>query len=79
MINKRSSLVAVSIVCALIGTTYAQLSNATIRGTVSDPSGAVMPQARVELQNTQTNEQREKTASSEGFFLFPALLPVNIS
>ena len=42
----------------------------SIVGTVADPSGAVVPNARVTLSNTQTRDIRNTTANAEGFFVF---------
>jgi hypothetical protein len=47
----------------------------SIRGTVSDPSGAVLSGAQVLVLNQGTNEQREQNADASGSFEF-ILLPV---
>ena len=57
----------------------AQLSNATIKGTVTDASGAVLPQAVVELINTGTGEKREQRTSGEGIYTFNGLPPSDFS
>jgi outer membrane receptor protein involved in Fe transport len=44
----------------------AQLSTATMFGTVSDPTGAVIPDATVVLTQTQTNFTRETKTNGEG-------------
>lgn len=54
---------------------HAQLSTADIVGTVTDPTGALVPNAKVTLQNADTREQREATTNSSGDYLF-TLLPV---
>lgn len=54
---------------------YAQLSNATIKGTVTDPSGAAIPQASLELVNTGTNEHRTGKTNEQGSYDFTALPP----
>ena len=53
----------------------AQLSTADIVGTVTDPSGALVPNAKVTLQNTDTHDQRTAVTSGTGDYLF-TLLPV---
>jgi hypothetical protein len=55
---------------ALQAQTTAQLS-----GTVTDPSGAVVPGAKVELVNDATKDSRVVTTNSAGLYSFPALLP----
>ena len=50
------------------GVAQAQLSTATINGTVSDPSGAVIPDATVTLKNVGTNVDRSTTTNSAGNF-----------
>jgi hypothetical protein len=51
----------------------AQLDKATILGTVSDPSGAVIPNARVVLQNMGTSVVTQLTTDGKGFFIAPVL------
>src|SRR3977135_668406 len=54
---------------------YAQLSGATLSGTVTDPSGGVVPQATILLKNIATGIQRANTTNSAGFYVSPNILP----
>ena len=45
----------------------------TILGTVKDSSGGVVPQAKVTIVNTDTNDTRTATTGDDGSFRFPAL------
>jgi hypothetical protein len=49
--------------------------NSSMNGTVSDPSGAVVPNASLTLLNTQTGTQRSVLSDSQGRFTFDALTP----
>ena len=44
-------------------------------GTVTDPAGAVVPDAKVQLNNTDTNETKETITNSAGQFTFPGVAP----
>src|ERR1039458_9352752 len=46
---------------------------ATLEGTVTDSSRAVIPGAAVTLRNTSTNQTRAATTNGEGFFHADAL------
>jgi len=48
---------------------------AQLDGTVKDSSGAVIPDAKVTLQNTETDQIRTVLSSSEGQYVLPNLLP----
>ena len=67
--------IALLVCTGLLSPLQGQLSNATIRGTVTDPSGAVVTQAHVTLSNLGTGEHWEKQTNGEGNFDFPALSP----
>src|SRR5437762_7858874 len=45
----------------------------TISGTVQDPNGAVVPNAKVVLKDEKTGLTRDTTTSDGGTFLFPDL------
>ena len=47
--------------------------NAAISGTVTDPSGAVIPNAAITLTDTATGQVRQATSNGAGTFLFPNL------
>ena len=50
-------------------------TTAQLSGTVTDPSGAVIPGAKVALVNEATQDTRVVTTNSAGLYSFPALLP----
>ena len=57
--------------------TYAQVVGATLSGTVTDASGAAVPNTHVSIRNTATDVNREVTADAAGFYTAPNLLPGN--
>ena len=59
-------------------TAGAQVS-ATLNGTVTDATGAVIPGANVVLTNDATKESRTGVSNDSGYFAFPALLPATYS
>src|ERR1041384_6253021 len=58
---------------ALVAPVYAQSDRGAIGGTVTDPSGAVVPNAKVTATNLDTNEVRETTSSDVGSYQLPEL------
>jgi len=52
---------------------YAQADKARIVGTVSDPTGAVIPNATVTAKNTKTNTERETTSDERGYYVLTNL------
>jgi len=55
--------------------TRAQVAGATLSGTVTDPSGAILPQAMISVRNVSTDITRNTTTSASGFYSVPNLLP----
>ena len=52
-----------------VGTARAQSSNATLHGTISDPSGAVLPGVTVSLESPSTGLKREAVTNEAGLFV----------
>ena len=52
---------------------FAQSDRGSITGTVTDPSGAVVPNAKVTATSLDTGEARETTTSGEGSYTLPEL------
>src|SRR5829696_9292275 len=48
---------------------------AGIQGTISDSSGALVPQAKVTLKDLETGKVQEVTSSDEGFYRMLGLAP----
>src|SRR5690349_15823073 len=59
--------------------TFSQTGTTSLRGTVTDPSGSVVPGATVILKNLGSNTQRTVTTSSVGEYQFLLLPPGNYS
>ncbi|MGH9439930.1 MAG: carboxypeptidase regulatory-like domain-containing protein, partial [Terriglobia bacterium] len=53
----------------------AQVAGATLSGTVTDPTGAVIPNAGLSIQNTATGVVRTVTTDASGFYSAPNLQP----
>ena len=57
------------------GTLQAQLSTASLSGTVVDPSSAGIPSATITLESTLQKYAREAVTGSEGSYVMPAIPP----
>src|SRR5689334_18731868 len=57
----------------------AQGAGATLSGTVTDRSGAVIPKAEISAKNTATGVVRSSETNSAGFYTVPGLPPGNYS
>jgi hypothetical protein len=66
-------VLAISLLSA--GRAHAQVSGATLIGTVKDPSGAIIPQAQVAITDVATGVTRNVTTGSAGLYTAPNLLP----
>jgi hypothetical protein len=51
--------------------------NASLSGTVTDQTGAIIPDATVSLVDKETNQTRTAPTSPAGLFVFNALSPTN--
>ncbi len=73
----RSSLLLGSLVLSLFCSTllYAQTTNGNLRGNVTDPNGAVLPNAAVTVKNRNTNAVRKAVTNEEGSFAVDNLPP----
>jgi len=63
------------ILASPVPSAYGQVANATLVGTVVDPTGAVIPEATVTVRNVATNETRTTMTTSDGLYRIPNLLP----
>src|SRR5260370_12834654 len=52
----------------------AQVAGATLSGTVTDPSGAAIADARVSVLNKATGVTRDATTGASGFYSVPNLI-----
>ncbi|MGH9354764.1 MAG: carboxypeptidase regulatory-like domain-containing protein, partial [Terriglobia bacterium] len=58
---------------------HAQVTGATLSGTVTDPSGAVIPNVQVSIRNTSTGITRNAKTDASGLYNAPNLLPGSYS
>src|ERR1044071_5595160 len=71
-----SSLVRLSLALSLVAAaTWAQESRAIISGTVTDPQGAAVPAAVVDIKNLDTNVASKTVTNDHGLFTVPPLNP----
>ena len=56
-------------------TAAAQTATGTLQGRVIDASGAVIPGAKVTVENQRTSVKQELTTNAEGVFVQPFLQP----
>ena len=72
MISNRTPLIVAKLVLIFCTAALAQ-DTASITGTITDPSGAAIPNAKVELTNSEHGISRSGTSNSSGDFLFASL------
>src|ERR1700681_1335968 len=70
------SVIAILAIASLFtGQANAQVSGATLSGTITDPSGGVIAGAQVSIVNTATGVARAVTSDAAGLYSAPNLLP----
>lgn len=71
------TLIGVGIVLLALGagTSAAQVTNAVLQGIVTDPQGAVLPGASVQVRNAESGLTRDVVTDERGFYRAPALPP----
>ena len=67
-----SVLIILAIASLSASQACAQVSGATLSGTVTDPSGAVIAGARVSIANKATGVVHDVSTDSAGFYLAPS-------
>jgi len=78
MYHKRILVLSLFVLLAGATAGHAQ-STATLSGTVTDPSGAVVPQAHVSVRNLSTGVERAVGSDAAGYYAVPSLQPGNYS
>ena len=76
MAFKRCRQISLLVVLLSVATAVlAQMEMATLSGTVTDQNGAAIPDARVQVTNSDTDVTVATVTNRTGLFLFPALKP----
>ena len=69
----RANVLTALTAVAFFNPLFAQSVTSEIKGTVSDPQGAAVPSARVEIRDADTNATFRATTSERGGFAVPSL------
>ncbi len=72
LFHRHASILVVLFVSAAL---FAQTNTARLEGVVQDPTGAVVPGAKVTVVNVKTQIHSEATSDPQGNYLFPSLPP----
>src|ERR1051326_9409289 len=69
----------IAALCQFFATTalYAQISNASINGTVRDATGAGVPETAILLRNTATGVETRTITNDQGIYIILNILPGN--
>src|SRR5690348_4439971 len=70
-----STLLAALVVLGLGSAVYAQIGNASLTGTVTDASGAVVPNATITLRSINQSFTRFTKTGPDGQYVIPTLPP----
>ena len=65
----------VGVCLVFLAFSFTALAQSTLTGTVTDSTGAVVPQAKVVAHLAQTNAERETETTAAGVYTMPNLLP----
>jgi hypothetical protein len=73
MKNRTVFLVGLALLILSAMNLPAQFTSATLTGVVSDPSGAVVPEAKVKLVNEQSGDVRDTVTNNDGYYTFSGM------
>ncbi len=68
-----AACVGLLLACALPGWSQSQAVNGTIRGQITDPNGAVVPDAQITLSSGDTGFARTVVSDADGYYVAPNL------
>jgi len=68
-------LLLVTLVLCLCVPSFSQFENATVSGTITDPSGAIVPGAQVKLTNVNTGITATVPSNESGLYVFSVVHP----
>jgi len=76
MLRATTAAVSLTLICALLvpSTAHAQATG-QITGLITDPSGALVPDATVEITNEATGQKRTVSSRDDGFYVAPLVNP----
>ena len=69
----RLSATTILVILTLTAASFAQTVSGTLRGTVTDSAGAMVPNATVKVTSTETGLERTAVTSDDGLYNFPFL------
>src|SRR5256885_15359865 len=67
--------ISLAILAATLVPVYGQAVNGTLLGTITDATGAIVPNAKVTITETNTGISRSAETNRAGFYTFPNLDP----
>ena len=71
----RIVVVLLALVCGVTGLAQTTISTGSIQGTVTDPSGAIVPGAKVTITSQETGQVIHLTTTTAGLYASGALTP----
>ncbi len=72
---KRVALLSFAIFCLQIAVAAQQASNATLKGTITDPAGSVIAGAKLTATQTATGIKRDTVSNDDGLYVFSNMAP----
>lgn len=72
---KSSARILLILIVGCVASVFGQTDRSTIRGTIIDQTGAVVPGAEVTIRNAATGTEQKATTSEDGFYTLAQLQP----
>jgi hypothetical protein len=69
------TVLAMALLAVNLMPAFAQVAGGTLSGTITDPSGAEIPNAQVVIKDVATGVERTVTTNKDGFYIATNLLP----